>query len=357
MTQKTVTLAELAAHTQSRLIGNPQHLIQNVADLERASSSDASFLANPRYENVMQSSHAGVVFVSPAVPVNPNRNFLINENPSKAFQQALELLRGDTERFSGFLGVHPTAVIHETCRLGQGVTIGPYAVLDAEVVVGDNSFIGSGCYVGPGTTIGEDCVIHPRVTIREHCTLGDRVIVQPGAVIGSCGFGYLTNQKGEHAKLKQLGTVTLHNDVEIGANTTIDRARFGTTEIGQGTKLDNLIQIGHGVQMGKNNIFAAQSAIAGSTKMGDCVMAGGQVGIAGHLEIGKNVILMARTGVTKSLREPGEYGGNPAMPRHQYNRMNVYLRQIETVIATLKGLRKPPVSPGEEEDLLSPFSD
>lgn len=355
MAQKTITLAELASHTQSRLIGNPQHLIQNVADLEKASSSDASFLANPRYETLMHSSRAGVVFVSPNVPVNPNRNFLINENPSKAFQQTLELLRGDGEYFSGFPGVHPTAVIHESCRLGEGVTIGPYAVLDEDVVVGNNSFIGSGCYIGPVTTIGDNCVLHPRVTIREYCTIGHRVVIQPGAVIGSCGFGYLTNQKGEHTKLKQLGYVVLHDDVEIGANTTIDRARFGTTEIGSGTKLDNLIQIGHGVRLGKNNIFAAQSAIAGSTKIGDGVMAGGQVGIAGHLEVGKNVILMARAGVTKSLREPGEYGGNPAMPRHQYNRMNVYLRQIETVIATLKGLRKPASQFGDEEE--GPFSD
>jgi UDP-3-O-[3-hydroxymyristoyl] glucosamine N-acyltransferase len=265
---------------------------------------------------------------------------LVNPNPSEAFQKTLEAFHGSTQELTGFTGIHPTAVIHESCKIGKQVTIGPYAVIDKEVHVGDGTFIGAGCYVGPYTKIGIECILHPHVIIREKCFIGNRVILQPGAIIGSCGFGYLTNKQGQHTKLNQVGTVTVEDDAEIGANTTIDRARFKTTRIGKGSKLDNLIQIAHGVNIGEHNIFAAQTGIAGSTSTGKWVMIGGQVAIAGHLKIGDRVVLAGRSGVTKSLFESGEYSGIPATPRHEHNRVSIYLRNIANYVTHIKDLQK-----------------
>lgn len=336
---KSFTLSELATRTNSHLVGDPNYQIQDVCDIESATEKDASFLSNPRYSKAMQKSKAGVVFVNKTFPLMANRNFLVNENPSKAFQQVVELFHQDAEVLTGFAGIHSTAVIHKTAKIGKNVTIGPHTVIDQNVIIGDDSFIGSGCYIGPDTKIGSQSIIHPNVTVRERCHIGNRVIIQPGAVIGSCGFGYLTDEKGKHTKLKQVGRVIIEDDVEIGANSTIDRARFKSTRIGKGTKLDNLIQIAHGVELGEDNIFAAQSGIAGSTKTGRCVMSGGQVAIAGHIEIGDQVMIAAKSGVSKSLSS-GKYNGIPAMPLEDYNRNAVYLRNIEKFIEKIKKLEE-----------------
>ncbi|MBA3958726.1 MAG: UDP-3-O-(3-hydroxymyristoyl)glucosamine N-acyltransferase [Parachlamydiaceae bacterium] len=337
---KVLTLAELAAATHSKLIGNPNHRIHGVADLDSASLSDASFLANPRYMQAMEKSNAGVVFVSPTTTLIANRNFLVNENPSQAFQTTIDLFYENAMEHSGFTGIHPTAVIHPTAKINPNVTICPHAVIDKNVTIGTGSFIGSGCYIGPGTTIGTDCILHPHVTVRERCTIGNRVILQPGVVIGSCGFGYLTSAQGKHTKLNQVGNVTIADDVEIGANTTIDRARFKTTHVGPGTKLDNLIQIAHGVELGPDNIIAAQTGIAGSTKTGRCFMSGGQVAITGHIEIADGVMVAAKSGVTKSLTQSGKYNGVPAQPIQKYNRNTVMLRNIQTYVDQIKELQK-----------------
>jgi len=339
MQKKTLTLQELAEQTGSRLNGNAQYPIQNVADLETATEEDVSFLANQRYEQAMNKSKAGAIFVSPTTILPPNKNFLIHENPSAAFQKAIELFHGKMEPLSGFSDIHPTAVIHNSCSIGSGVTIGPYAVIDKEAVIGDGTFIGSGCYIGPRTTIGKDCILHPHVTVRENCKIDNRVILQPGVVIGSCGFGYIPDKLGRHIKLDQRGTVHLEDDVEIGANSTIDRARFKSTRIRRGSKIDNLVQIAHGVIIGEDNILVAQTGIAGSTQTGKHVIMGGQVAVAGHLKIDDGVMLSGRTGVTKSI-PAGKYGGLPAMPLHEYNRNSVFLRNIETYVSQIKDIDK-----------------
>lgn len=337
---KTFKLAHIAAMTQSKLIGNPDYEIEGVADLERASAKEASFLENPRYEQAMQKSHAGVIFVNSHMPLAGDRNFLINENPSLAFQQLIDAFFKEKEELTGFEGIHPTAVIHETCQIGANVKIGPHAVIDKEAKIDDNTFIGAGVYVGPYVTIGKDCLIHPKAVIRERCSLGDRVILQPGAVIGACGFGYITNKAGEHIKLQQLGKVEIEDDVEIGANTTIDRSRFETTHIKKGSKIDNLVQIGHNVTLGAHNIIVAQTGIAGSTKTGRHVVMGGQVAVAGHLKIADEVMLAGRSGVTKSLPNSGKYGGLPAQPIEIHNRNSVFLNHIEKYIKILKALQE-----------------
>lgn len=327
--QKIFKLKDIATMTKSQLIGNPNHEIEGVADLERAGVREASFLENSRYEQNLLESKAGVVFISSQVSLPSGRNFLIHDNPSSAFQQLIEAFFKEKGELSGYEGIHPTAVIHETCKLGSHASIGPHAVIDKDAIIGNNTFIGSGSYIGPHVVIGNDCIIHPRVVIREYCILGHRVILQPGAVIGSCGFGYITDKKGSHIKLSQLGAVVIEDDVEIGANTTIDRSRFENTTIKVGSKIDNLVQIGHNVSLGPYNIIVAQTGIAGSTKTGRHVVIGGQVAVAGHLKLGDGVMLAGRSGVTKSLPHAGKYGGVPAQPLEEHNRNSVFLIHIE----------------------------
>lgn len=337
---KTFKLYDIAVLTKSKLIGNPNYEIAGVADLERAGLQEASFLENSRYEQAMLQSQAGVVFIHSKTSALPEgRNFLINDNPSLAFQQLIEAFFKERGELTGFEGIHPTAVIHETCTIGSNVKIGPYAVIDKHVTIEKQTFIGSGTFIGPHTHIGSDCLIHPRVVIREYCQIGDRVILQPGAIIGSCGFGYVTDNHGHHIKLSQLGNVIIEDDVEIGANTTIDRSRFETTTIKRGTKIDNLVQIGHNVTVGPDNIIVAQTGIAGSTKTGRHVVIGGQVAVAGHIKITDGVMIAARSGISKSLTKPGKYNGVPAQPLDEYNRNSVFLLHLEKyVIKPLKAL-------------------
>lgn len=338
MLKKTFSLRELATLTDSKLVGDPDYCISNVESLELATPSDASFLANQRYEKAMLKSQAGVVFVASSEGLPSNRNFLLHSDPSRAFQQAAEAFYGTGNELSGFEGIHETAVIHPTATLGKNCVIGPNAVIDKNVIIGDSTTISAGCYIGPSVKIGSFCLFHPKVIIREKCSIGDRVILQPGAVIGACGFGYLTGRDGRHTKLNQLGSVVIGDDVEIGANTTVDRSRFKSTVIGRGTKIDNLVQIGHGVTIGEDSIIVAQTGIAGSTKIGKNATIGGQVAIAGHLEICDHVMIAGRSGVTKSLMDSGIYAGIPAKPRGEHNRMTVYLQNIGEFVKKISAL-------------------
>jgi UDP-3-O-[3-hydroxymyristoyl] glucosamine N-acyltransferase len=334
-----IKLDELAILTNCQLVGDPNHVISGVADLETAKSQDASFFSNPRYEQAMKDSNAGVIFVDPQTPLIKEKNYLISDQPSSAFQQLVDAFHPARQFPSGFKGIHPSAVIHETAQLEEGVSVGPHAVIDEGVKIGAGTFIGAGSYVGPDTSIGHSCMIHPQVVIREGCRIGNRVIIQPGAVIGSCGFGYITDKQGNHIKLNQAGNVLIEDDVEIGANATIDRARFGSTQIGQGSKIDNIVQLGHGVALGAHNIIVAQTGIAGSTSTGHHVVLAGHVAIAGHIHLSDGVSVAGKSGVTKSL-STGKYGGIPAVPLTEYNRNQVFLRKVEQYVEQLKILAK-----------------
>lgn len=341
MAKKIFTLEELSKLTHSRLVGDAQYCITNVADLESSGPEDASFLGNPQYENTMRASKAGVIFISENVTRTEGKNFLITENPSRAFQITLEAFLGShLNQFSGFSGIHPTAVIHESAKIGNQVIVGPHAVVDQDVTIGDNTTISAGCYVGLGTSIGTDCFLHPKVVVRERCQIGNRVILQPGAIIGSCGFGFTTDARGRHTKLNQVGIVIIEDDVEIGANTTIDRSRFKATIIGRGSKIDNLVQIAHGVVIGQDNIIVAQTGIAGSAKTGNYVVIGGQVAVAGHISIADKVMIAARSGISKSITESGKYGGLPAIPLHKHQRTSIFLRNIEMYVEHIKELQR-----------------
>jgi UDP-3-O-[3-hydroxymyristoyl] glucosamine N-acyltransferase len=325
--KKALSLSELSELTGSELLGNPDHLISGIDTLEAATASEASFLANAKYLGAMRSSKAGVVCIAKGVPTHDGGNFLICENPSLTFQKIAQELIASAP--SGFEGIHPTAVIHPEAKIGEGTTIGPYAVIDRAVKIGPKCHIGPFVSIGAQSTLGEECLLYAHSVVREACTLGNRVILQPGAVIGSCGFGYVTDRSGHHIKLEQLGDVVLGDDVEIGANTTIDRARFKTTHIHRGSKIDNLVQIGHNVSIGEDNIIVSQTGIAGSTKTGKHVIMGGQAGIVGHIEIADNVLIATRGGVSKSIKQSGTYAGEPVMPLPKHNRMQVHLRKID----------------------------
>lgn len=338
--QKEYTLEQLAKLTQSQLVGNPHHVICGIADLESATEREASFLNNPRYEQAMRTSSAGVVFIDLKTHPVDGRNFLICENPTTAFQFLVDAFYGSDHSFTGFTDIHSTAVIHPSAQLGKHLTIGPHVVIDKDVQIGDNTTILAGSYIGPGTQIGTDCLFHPHVTVRERCVIGNRVILQPGVVIGSCGFGYSTDKTGRHSKLNQVGNVIIEDDVEIGSNTTIDRSRFKSTRIGQGTKIDNLVMIAHGVIVGKHSLLVAQTGVAGSTEIGNHVILAGQTAIAGHIKIADQTIVTGKSGVSKSITTPGEkWGGIPVMPLSEYNRQSVYLRNIKSYVEQIKELQ------------------
>lgn len=322
------TLAELAELTRSQLIGDPHHLIAGVEDLECAGSEEATFLVNPIYKSLLEHTKAGVICIDiNTVPI-PGKNFLVSEAPDLTFQFIVKAFLANEAGKSGFEAIHPSAVIHPTVKLGKDVEVGPNAVIDQGCVIGDFTRIHALASIGPEVQIGSHCIIHSNVTIRERCKLGDRVILQPGVVIGSCGFGYATDAKGNHTKHEQLGIVILEDDVEVGANSTIDRARFKATRICQGTKIDNLVMIAHNVVLGPNNIIVSQTGISGSVTTGRNVVMGGQTGVVGHLDIASGAMFAARSGIKKSILKPGKYGGNPAIPLDEHNRQQVTLRKL-----------------------------
>ncbi len=335
---KLFSLKELAKILAARLVGDPNHEIMGVNTLDEAAREDLSFLANPRYLEAMKKSRAGAICVDESTLLSEGKNYLICENPSAAFQKIAERLLLSSSG-SAFQGIHPTAVIHESVQIGPDVTIGPHVTIDRGCIIGAKTTIAPNVSIGYEVQIGAESMIHSGCIIRERCRLGERVILQPGAVIGSCGFGYTQDKLGRHTKLEQLGIVILEDDVEIGANTTIDRSRFKSTIIRRGSKIDNLCQIAHNVEVGEHNIMAAQTGIAGSSKTGKYVMLGAQVGIVGHAEIEDGALIAARGGVSKSLKR-GKYRGSPAIPITEYNRQEVHVRKLKEYADRLKRLEK-----------------
>ena len=329
------TLSELSVLCGAQLIGDPDLCLSGVNTLEEAIPSDLSFLANPRYSEAMKKSGAGAICVSFQTPPIEGKNFLLSPDPSRTFQQAIELFLPSAS--SGFSGIHSSAVVHPSAQIAAHVSIGPHAVIDRNAKIGPNTHIGPNVSIGFEVEIGAECQIHPNCTIRERCRMGNRVILQPGVVIGSCGFGYTPDPSGRHKKLEQLGIVILEDDVEIGANTTIDRSRFKATLIRRGTKIDNLVQIAHNVEIGEDNLIAAQTGVAGSAKTGRSVMLGGQVGVVGHVELDDHVLIATRGGVSKSLKS-GKYRGSPALPIAEYHRQEVHVRKLEEYVKRLKAL-------------------
>lgn len=335
-----LTLQSIIELTGARhLAGTATHSFTGIAALGDAGPQDVSFLGNSKYVADFKSTLAGLVFVPAGIEDRPEGVILLEaENPSFAFGEVVKKLA--RRRSARQPGIHARAYVADGVVLDQlSVSVAAGAVIEAGVVIGDGSEIGPGVVIGEGVRIGNDCVIHANVSIREFCVLGDRVVLQPGCVIGSDGYGYeLVN--GRHVKIDQVGNVELGNDVEIGANTTIDRARFGTTFIDEGTKIDNLVQIAHNVQIGKHSIVVAQSGIAGSAQLGNYVTIAAQAGVAGHVKVGDQAVLLGRGGITKDLEGKQVYMGMPARPAKEEQKKLAALARLPKMMAEFKEFKK-----------------
>ncbi len=331
-----VTLEAVAKAIDGTVVGDGSVEITGVAGIREAREGDLTFLANPRYESYLDQTQASAIIVSENHR-NIGKPLIQNPNPYLAFLKAIRLFAGEAERPCA--GVHPTAVVSEEAYVAQDASIGPYVVIERGASIGARAIVHAGCYVGARARLGDEILLYPNVTVREECVLGDRVIVHSGTVVGSDGFGFVRD--GDvYRKLPQVGNVVVEDDVEIGANVTIDRATTGTTRIGAGSKIDNLVQIAHNVQVGENCIIVAQVGISGSTVLGDHVVLAGQVGIVGHIEIGDGASVGAQSGVSKSVKAGERMFGYPAMPLRQAKRIEASIRNLPELIQTVRRLKR-----------------
>lgn len=334
----TFTVQELAAVSAGELLGNAAVLITGAASLAEAAPGEVTFFANPKYMPLLRKTRASAVFVPLDFSEQIAPAQIRVSNPAKAFEQIVLKLAPPPISFAP--GIHPSAIIAPDAKIGQRVSIQPHVVIEPGVMVGDDTVIGAHSYVGHETTIGPRCVIYPRVTIRERTRVGTGVILHSGVVIGADGFGFEILE-GRHQKVPQIGIVQIDDAVEIGANTTIDRARFGRTWIKEGAKIDNLVQIAHNVVIGKHSVIAAQTGIAGSSRVGDYVMMGGQVGVTGHVEIGDRNIVAAKTGVSKNLpADGGTWWSTPATPLREVKEQLVWIHRLGKLFARVKEIER-----------------
>jgi len=319
-------LQDLAERLGCRLEGDGSIEINRVAGIEQAGSGDLTFVANPKYLGLAETTQASAVILAPD-DIVPRASFAIlrADNPYYAFAQALRLFVTPS---SPPKGIDRLSAIAPTATIGPDASIGPFVVIGDGATIGARAVVYPHAVIGAGATIGDDCVLHARVSIRERVQLGNRVVVLDGAVIGSDGFGFARDSRGEHLKIPQGADVVIEDDVEIGANSTVDRPAVGETRIRKGTKIDNLVHIAHGVQIGERVLLAAQVGIAGSTVVEDDVMMGGQVGVTGHVHIGKGAMFSAKTGVTGNVDAGVLMSGYPALLNIEWRKSQVLVRHL-----------------------------
>jgi UDP-3-O-[3-hydroxymyristoyl] glucosamine N-acyltransferase len=330
------TLQELASISGGELVGDPKLEITGAASLAEATSGEISFFGNRKYIGLLRKTRASAVFVPPDFAELLALAQVRVSNPTKAFEQVV--LKFAPKPITYAQGIHPSAIVGSGVRLGEHVSIQPHVVIEDGSQIGDDTIIGAGSYVGHETTIGTACLIYPLVTVRERSRIASRVIIHSGAVIGADGFGF-EMVDGRQQKIQQLGIVQIDDDVEIGANTTIDRARFGRTWIQQGVKIDNLVQIAHNVVIGRNSVIVAQTGISGSTRVGERVTMAGQVGIVGHVEIADGSIIAAQSGVSKSI-PGGVWFGYPAGPIDEVKQQIAWIHRLGKLFARVKEIEK-----------------
>ena len=334
----TFSLQELAELVAGELVGDGARTIRGVASLAEAGAGDLTFFASSRYLPQLRTTRAAAVLAPEDFAEEIEPAVIRVAHPSKAFARVV--LRFAPEPIVFAEGVHATALVAADAKLGARVSIQPHAVIEPGASIGDDTVIGAGVYVGHETVIGASCMIYPNVTIRERCLIGARVTIHSGAVIGADGFGFEVEQ-GRYEKVPQIGIVQIDDDVEIGANTAIDRARFGRTWIQEGVKIDNLVQVAHNVVIGKHSVVAGQVGIAGSSRLGAGVMLGGQAGITGHVEIGDGVLVGAKTGVSKNIPDGGGlWWGTPATPMKQAQEQLAWIRRLGRLIARVKEIEE-----------------
>ena len=327
------SLQQIAESVDARLIGEAAAELANVASIESATPSDIVFVEDEKHLSAALKSKAGAIIAGEfASSASSNRPLLITNHPKLAFARAAQLFREDTRATQTV--IHPGAVVHESATLGTGVQVQANAVIGEGAQVGAHTRIGSGCAIGAGVKIGANCDLYPNVSIYPQTTIGDRVIIHAGAVLGSDGFGYVRDRKtGRYEKFPQVGRLLVEDDVEIGANATIDRGALDETRIRRGAKIDNLVHIGHNCQIGEDVVIAAQTGLSGSITIENSVILGGQVGIGEHATIGEGVMVGGQGGIlpNKILRGKGvAFWGTPAQPLRQY------LKQLATVARLAK---------------------
>lgn len=327
-------LREIAEKLGCELVGDGEIEILRVAGIDDAGQGDLTFVANPKYISRIKRTRASAIILGRDHPEAPIPS-LRTDNPYLAFARAIELFYAPPAQPRG---IHPTALISPRARIGSNPSIGAYAVIGDDAAIGDNVTIYPHVVIYPGAVIGNDCLFHAGVIIREFVRIGHRVIVQNGAVIGGDGFGFAKKEDGSYHKIVQSGTVIIEDDVEIGANTTIDRATVGATVIKRGAKIDNLVQIGHGCRVGENSLLAAQVGLAGSTTVGRSCMLAGQVGAAGHLTIGDNVVATAQTGIPSSVDSNMVVSGYPAMDNLTWRKISAALPRLPELIKKVRAL-------------------
>ncbi len=333
----TRTAGEIAQHVAAQLDGDPGTLVIGVASPESARPEDLIYVDAPRHLGRVSASAARCVIVAPEVRL-PGKTLLRAANPKLAFAKAAAWLVPAPPIAPG---LHPTAIVASGARLGRGVAVGPYAVIEDDAEVGAGSEIGAFCFLGCSVRLGENCRLYPRVTLYASVRLGSRVVVHAGTVVGSDGFGYVFGE-GRHWKFPQLGTVEIADDVEIGANTTIDRGALDATRIGADVKIDNLVQVGHNVSVGEHTVIAAQTGISGSCVVGKQVLLGGQVGVADHCHIQDGAVVGAQAGVPtgKTIRAGQTVWGTPARPLDKFKEQYAWFARLPELAERLRKLER-----------------
>ncbi len=330
------TVREVAEIVDGEVVGDGSVVITGVCGIREAKEGDLTFIANAKYLPLMRHTRASAIITSREVEkaVKP---IIRTDNPDLAFARMISFLAPN--EMAHPKGIHPTAMIGKGVTLGEDVAIQPYVVIGDHVTLGDRTILYAGVFIGDHARIGADTLIYPHVAVRERVEIGNRVIIHSGTVIGSDGFGFST-LKGVHVKIPQIGTVKIEDDVEIGANVTIDRARFGVTHIKQGTKIDNLVQIAHNVVIGEHSIIVSQVGISGSTVIGKGVVLAGQAGIVGHITIGDNSIVGGQSGGSKSRPPNSIVLGAPAKPISKFKETNACLQRLPKLYETVKILEE-----------------
>lgn len=329
-------LEEIGRQVGCRVVGDGAVEITGLAPIEQAGEGELTFLSNRKYRKYLATTKAAAVITDDESNLRPDQSGMISDNPYLTFAQALWLFHRPLSRRAG---VDPRAVVAETARIGENVSIGAFKVIGDRAVIGDNVTIHSHCAIYDGAEIGPETTIYSHCVVREGCRVGSRVILQNHVTIGGDGFGFARQSDGGWFKIPQTGIVVIEDDVEIGAGSAIDRGTIGETVIGNGTKIDNLVQIGHGSSVGSDTLLCAQVGLAGSTKVGNRVILSGQVGAAGHLTIGDGVIATAQTGIPNSVEAGKVVSGYPAIDNRDWLKSSAVFAQLPQIIRELRGLR------------------
>ncbi|MDR2666464.1 MAG: UDP-3-O-(3-hydroxymyristoyl)glucosamine N-acyltransferase [Endomicrobium sp.] len=335
-----ITASELAVIVSGKLFGNKNVVLTGVNGLSVAKESEVSFLGNLKYLSEALKSKAGIIFIADGMDISQftNKNIIKVPDPRYAYSIVLGIVEKERLRLEK-KNIHFSASIANNVNMGINVCIGQNVVIETDTEIGDNVRILPNVYIGNNVKIGKNCLIYPNVFIGDYTVLGNRVIIHPGVVIGGDGFGFVTTNGKKIQKIPQIGKVEIGDDVEIGANTTVDRATVDVTKIDNGTKIDNLVQIGHNVKIGENCVIIAQVGISGSTHLGNNVTVGGQTGLVGHLKIGNDVMIAAQSGVTKNIKDYEKVGGNPIVPIKQSIKIRVLMKKLPEIYQNLKRIK------------------